>query len=209
MSLSASEKEEGFPVAVVVVGGNTRNVGKTSVAAGLIARLPELHWTALKITQFGHGFCTADGKPCACQTAEACVAMNVERDAASGTDTSRFVAAGAARTLWVRTRVGQLGEAMPRIRAEIAAAENAIVESNSVLEFLEPDLYLTVIDEASGDFKESARRFLGRADAVVCAEGAAVPEELASLPRFAMRPPEWVSEELAEFVRGRVGARVG
>ena len=55
-------------MAVVVVGGHSRNIGKTSVVAGLIARLPEFHWTAFKITQYGHGFCTADGAPCDCQT---------------------------------------------------------------------------------------------------------------------------------------------
>lgn len=191
-------------MAVVVVGGNTRNIGKTSVAAGLIARLPEFRWTAFKITQFGHGFCTADGKPCACQTEEACVAVNLERDAGSGTDTSRFVAAGAERTFWVRTRMGRLGEAMPRVRAELAAAENAIFESNSVLEFLEPDLYLTVWDAKSGDFKESARRFLPRADAVLCAADALLPEEGGSAERFAISTEQWVSDALVEFVRGRL-----
>src|SRR5580692_9470883 len=103
-------------MAIIVVGGHSRNIGKTSVVASLIARLPELHWTAFKITQYGHGFCTADGKPCQCQTADACVAVNLERDPASGTDSARFLAAGAARSFWVRTRIGMLGEAMPRVR---------------------------------------------------------------------------------------------
>jgi molybdopterin-guanine dinucleotide biosynthesis protein len=48
-------------MAIVVVGGHSRSVGKTSVVANLIARLPERHWTACKITQFGHGFCSANG----------------------------------------------------------------------------------------------------------------------------------------------------
>jgi len=192
-------------VAIVVVGGQTRNIGKTSVVAGLIARIPELHWTAFKITQFGHGFCTADGKPCACQTLDACVAVTVEREAASGTDSSRFVAAGAARSLWVRTRIGALAEAMPRIRHELAAAENAIFESNSVLEFLQPDLYLTLVDPAAADFKESARRFLDRADALLIAGGESPlgPEEK---PRFRLQAPEYVTDQLVAFVRKRLAA---
>ena len=36
---------------LVVVGGHSRNIGKTSVVSGLIRRLREYHWTALKITQ--------------------------------------------------------------------------------------------------------------------------------------------------------------
>lgn len=197
-------------MAIVVVGGNTRNVGKTSVAAALIARLPEFRWTAFKITQFGHGFCTADGKPCACQTGEACVAVNPERNAASGTDTSRFLAAGAERVFWVRTRIGRLADAMPRLRAEIAASPHSILESNSVLEFLQPDLYLTVIDFSVRDFKESARRFLPRADAILCsgATGAApsLAAEIGAKPRFAVAPPDWVPGSLVEWVRDRLAA---
>ncbi|MFZ0272450.1 MAG: hypothetical protein WB524_04990 [Acidobacteriaceae bacterium] len=192
-------------MAIVVVGGHSRNLGKTSVVAGLIARLPEFHWTAFKITQYGHGFCTADGKPCQCQTADSCVAVNVEHDAASGTDTSRFLAAGAARSVWVRTRMGMLAEAMPRIEKELAASENAILESNSILEFLRPDLYLTILDPAVADFKDSARRFLDKASAVLLSSTAPA-EALSSLPldgkpRFRIPPPSYMSDDLVDFVR--------
>ena len=57
-------------MAIVVIGGHSRSVGKTSVVAGLISALPEFNWTALKITQFGHGICSADGKPCDCDTGD-------------------------------------------------------------------------------------------------------------------------------------------
>lgn len=195
-------------MAVVVVGGQTRNIGKTSVVAGLIARLPELRWSAFKITQYGHGFCTADGKPCQCQTEDACVAVNLERDPASGTDTSRFLAAGAERSIWVRTRIGALSEAMPRVSEELARSENAILESNSILAFLEPDLYLTVLDPAVVDFKEAARRFLDRADAVLLASdtqghGVDLPA-VSDKPCFRIAPPAWVSDDLVEFVRARL-----
>ena len=38
------------------------------------------------------------------------------------------------------------------------------MESNSIMKFLRPDLYLTVLDPETEDFKESAREFLDRAD---------------------------------------------
>ncbi|MGA7887120.1 MAG: hypothetical protein WCA44_15365 [Acidobacteriaceae bacterium] len=198
-------------MAIVVVGGNTRNIGKTSVVAALIARLPEFRWTAFKITQYGHGFCTAKGHPCACEPEEACVAVNPERDASSGTDTSRFLAAGAERVFWIRTRIGRIAGAMPRIRYEIESAPNAILESNSVLEFLQPDLYLTVLDPSVADFKESARRYLPRADAILLSQRDADPQALLhpallARPRFAVGPPDWVSDSLAAFVRARLAA---
>ena len=70
-------------MAIVVVGGNTRNIGKTSVVAGLIAAMPEKHWTAFKITQFGHGVCSANGEPCDCETGSHTVAVSEERDGAT------------------------------------------------------------------------------------------------------------------------------
>ncbi len=199
-------------MAVIVVGGHSRNIGKTSVVAGLIARLPEFHWTAFKITQYGHGFCTADGKPCQCQTADSCVAVNFEYDLTSGTDTSRFLAAGAARSVWVRTRIGMLAEAMPRIEKELAASENAILESNSILEFLRPDLYLTVLDPAVADFKDSARRFLPLADAIlhlspgVPSSGVDPNGLVAEVPQFPIAAPAYMSDALVEFVRQRVSS---
>ncbi|HEX5236035.1 MAG TPA: hypothetical protein VFW25_11970 [Silvibacterium sp.] len=203
-------------MAVIVVGGHSRSVGKTSVVAGLIARLPEMRWTALKITQYGHGFCTADGAPCDCATDDHTLAISEERNALSGTDTARFLAAGAARSVWVRTRQGMLADAMPRIRKELAVAENAILESNSVMQFLQPDLYLSVLDAGTADFKDSARLFLDRADAVLVRATELEPrwtgvsaKLIEDKPRFVIRPPEYVADELVEFVRDALRARSG
>lgn len=202
-------------MAVVVVGGHSRNIGKTSVVASLIARLPEFHWTAFKITQYGHGFCTADGAPCDCQTDDHTVAISAERDQNTGTDSARFLAAGAVKSLWVRTRQGMLAEAMPRIRKELDAAENAILESNSILQFLRPDLYLTVIDRGTADFKDSARLYLDRADAILLRESGLKLEPrwtgvggklIEDKPRFVIAPPDYMSDAVAEFVRARLPA---
>src|ERR1700722_17579174 len=122
-------------MATIVVGGHTRNIGKTSVVAGLIRALPEMRWTAFKVTQFGHGVCSANGKPCDCETDEHTVAVSEERDAASGTDSARYLAAGAVRSFWVRTRQGQLADAMPRIRKEVALGGNGGIGWNSIFRF--------------------------------------------------------------------------
>jgi molybdopterin-guanine dinucleotide biosynthesis protein len=203
-------------MAIVVVGGHSRNIGKTSVMEGLIRGLEEMHWTAFKITQFGHGMCSANGEPCDCETAEHTVAVSEERDRTSGTDSSRYLAAGAVRSLWVRTRTGDLAEAMPRIRKELERAENALIESNSILRFLRPDVYLSVLDPMVVDFKDSARLYLDRADAVLVAQGELGRPEwkgvslrlVEGTPVLAMRPPVYVSDEVLEFVRRRLGGWV-
>lgn len=203
-------------MAVVVVGGHSRNVGKTSVVAGLIAAMPEMRWTAFKVTQFGHGMCSANGEPCDCETAEHMLAVSEERDGSTRTDSARFLAAGAVRSLWVRTRTGDLAEAMPRIRKELERAENAIFESNSILRFLRPDLYLSVVDPTVEDFKESARLYLDRADAVLAPEGVLGRPEwkgvslklVEGMPVLPMRPPVYVTDEVASFVAARLTARL-
>lgn len=196
-------------MAIIVVGGHSRSVGKTSVVASLIARLPQHRWTAFKITQYGHGFCTADGSPCDCQTSDHTLALSEERTSTSGTDTARFLAAGAVRSIWVRTRQGRLADAMPRIRKELASADHAIIESNSILQFLKPDLYLTVLDAATADFKDSARLFLDRADAVLLRANDAelVPrwqgvslKPIAGKPQFVIAPPDYMTEDVVRFV---------
>jgi molybdopterin-guanine dinucleotide biosynthesis protein len=199
-------------MAIVVVGGHSRNIGKTSVVEGLIRGLPEMRWTAFKITQFGHGMCSANGEPCDCETAEHTVAVTEEKERASGTDSSRYLAAGAARSLWVRTRTGDLAEAMPRIRKELEQAENAVIESNSILRFLRPDVYLSVLDPAVEDFKESARLYLDRADAVLVPEGVmgqpgwkGVSLKLVEgTPVLAIKPPVYVTDAVLEFVGARL-----
>lgn len=201
----------------IVIGGHTRNIGKTSVVAGIIAALPQLNWTAIKITQFGHNVCSANGEPCDCQTADHTLAISEERNATTGTDTSRFLAAGAARVFWVRTRQGQLAEAMPRLRKILAESENTILESNSVLRFLQPDLSLSVLDPSMADFKPSALRYLDRTDALILPAGATLeslarawpsisPSLLARKPLFPAAPPSYTTPELVDFVSSRLAA---
>ena len=205
-------------MSLVVIGGHSRSVGKTSVVAGLISALPGRHWTALKITQYGHGICSANGAPCDCATADHTFAVTEEKDRSGDSDTSRFLVAGAAHSWWVRTEQGRLAEAMPRIRQILAGTENAIIESNSILRFLKPDLYLTVLDPATADFKASAQTFLDRADAVLLhtTPGTEVPawerislKPVASRPMFAIRPPDYVTSGGVEFVRLRLSQLQG
>lgn len=207
---------------ILVIGGHTRSVGKTSVVTGIIAALPELHWTAMKITQYGHGVCSANGEACDCVTADHSLAVSEEKDRSGDSDTSRFLLAGADHSWWVRTQQGQLAEAMPRVRKILASTQNAIIESNSIMRFLKADLYLTVLDPETADFKTSAQNFLDRAGAVLLHSsnvldqhsqpGAAVAApawERVSLkpvlnrPIFKISPPNYVTTEVIEFVRGK------
>jgi len=160
---------------MIVVGGHTRSIGKTQLVCDVIAAFPKANWIAGKITQYGHGVCAQNGENCDCAPDEHVCAINWEKHPDSGTDSARFLAAGAKRSFWLRTKQGYLAEGLPLLRAALqdtlkeaaAEARPLIIESNSLLQFLKPTLYFAVIDPARDDFKDSARAALDRADALI------------------------------------------
>ena len=193
-------------MAIVVIGGQSRSLGKTSVVRGLIAALPSYHWTAFKITQFGHGRCSVNGKACDCATPDHRWAMSEEREACGTSDTSRFLQAGAKHAFWVRSQQGRLAEALPAIRRKLMDAENAIIESNRIVNFIHPDLYLTILDPGVEDFKSSARLLLDRADGVILHHRKQALWSGVSLkpvvgrPVFSIQPPPYLTDEIIAFV---------
>ncbi len=173
--MARPERVESPECRVIVVGGHTRSIGKTQLVCDLIAALPEARFIAGKITQYGHGVCAQNGEHCGCAPDEHSSAFDWESDATSGTDSSRFLAVGARRAFWLRTKQGYLAEGLPLLRQAMrdAAVEsdmpsfNLIIESNSLLQFLKPAIYLAVLDPEKQDFKPTAQSLLDRADAFV------------------------------------------
>jgi molybdopterin-guanine dinucleotide biosynthesis protein len=202
---------------LVVVGGHSRNIGKTSVVAGLIRKLRSLKWTAIKITQYGHGVCSHEGQKCGCESAdpEHPFALDEEFEP-SGTDSGRFLAAGAERSFWLRTPTGELARAAETLHKILGQSENVIVESNSVMELVQPDVFLMLLDFSCQDFKPSSLRFMDRADAfLVIDHGINVPlwEDIArglwdQKPQFPVKPPTYVTAAVSAFVKSRFSATV-
>ena len=190
-----------YCMAIVVVGGQARNVGKTCLVANLIRAVPERRWTAVKISQHEH-----DLPP------DASYVIREEGDATGDGDTARYLRAGARRALFLSARPGCLADAIPALRRELGRADDVILESNSVLEFLEPDVYLAVLDPAIADFKSSARHFLQNASAVVLNQperrsfrwDKALLEQVMRKPIFRVRPPHYLTPDLVEFVRKKL-----
>jgi len=173
--LAKAEKAESPAYRLIVIGGHTRSIGKTQLVCDLIAALPEAHFVAGKITQFGHGVCAQNGEFCGCAPDDHTSAFDWESNATSGTDSARFLQAGAQRSFWLRTKQGFLAEGLPVLRESLgkltsenrANPINLIIESNSLLQFLKPSLYLAVLDPEKQDFKPTAQSLLDRADAFV------------------------------------------
>lgn len=189
------------PWRLVVVGGHTRSIGKTQLVCDIIAALPQAEWIAGKITQYGHGVCARNGRHCDCAPNEHISAIVWETRRDSGTDSARFLAAGASRSFWLRTKQGYLAEGLPLLRKALDRAQssasgnplNVIVESNSLLQFIRPSLYVAVLDSSKPDFKESARQVLDRANVYVFRRG--LEDSSPSAPSWNMIPEHLLREK--------------
>jgi len=201
-----------------MVGGHTRNIGKTSVVEGIIRATSELDWTAAKITQFGHGVCSVNGETCGCAVSEHQFSITEERRRDKTTDTARFLAAGARRSLWVRTKQGELITALPAFKKRIEEDEFVIVESNSLRRFITPSIYLQVLDTANSDFKISAQQYFDLSDAFVLVDrggGMSVASTGSALlareiernkPCFTVKEEErFISGEVIQYIREKLG----
>jgi hypothetical protein len=199
---------------LVVAGGHSRNIGKTSLVAGLVRELRDRQWTALKITQYGNSVCDHHTGACGCEPDSGEAFALTEEYAPGDTDSGRFLAAGAARSFWLRIPSGGIAQAAGLVHKVIGQGANTIIESNSVLEVVQPDLFLMVLDFGCGDFKASSLRFMDRADAfVVIDRGINTPlwHDLARglwdhKPRFFVEPPRYLTPAVVEFVNSTLTA---
>jgi len=189
-------------MAVIVVGGAGHGVGKTALVCGLIRALPEIEWTAVKITSHDYGRGAGIWE---------------ESSATEGTDTSRYLAAGARRALLVTAAdeevEGLVREALSQCAAWGGARLNGvggkgsgkqqgtILESNRVLRFVEPELCLGVEGAPGAERKASYERVEARADAVVrraerigVVEGERPVFELANLERLSEEMRAWLKQ---------------
>jgi molybdopterin-guanine dinucleotide biosynthesis protein len=181
-------------MAIIIVGGSGRNVGKTTLVCALVAAMPEFRWTAVKISAHEHGH----PEP-------------VWEESASGehTDSERYLAAGAQRALLVTAAEGDFP--IEQIRAALAQDDHVIFESNRIADYYKPDLCLAVLGFPEGDRKPSFDALATRADAFVALEIAdakafALPPDGVVLPLvdFQAMPPElllWLRERLRHPLR--------
>ncbi len=177
-------------MAVVVVGGGGRGAGKTALVCGVIAALPERGWVAVKIASHTHG----PNQP-----------VWEDTEAGEGSDTGRYLAAGARCTFLLTAADGAAMQAALDVLWQQAGREaNFIFESNRVLNFLKPDVCLMVRTDAnSTEEKTSYENAMSRADAVI-AVGTAEAFRDGPRPEFELARLEQISSELERWIRGRL-----
>jgi hypothetical protein len=206
--MTASRTPPPFPGFLLAVGGQCRKVGKSTLVADIMRAFPDRHWTAVKITPYAESGCPVNGPSCNCSPQDHPYAFHEETSRSGNSDTSRFLAAGAYRALWTETKQHRLQNALPALAAQLASAGHAVIESDALMRFWKPSLFVMVLDPSNPDFKYSARENLELADAFVFRS----PSE-DSDPRFqslpAMAKPRFLQPvgsplppELGQFLSG-------
>jgi hypothetical protein len=103
--------------------------------------------------------------------------------AVAGKDTARYWDAGAADVRWVVGARGQEHEGLERALGELAGHPGVLVEGNRIVTRLSPDLAILVARPGQKEIKASARRIVGRMDALFVPEdGADDPGALVGAP---------------------------
>ncbi len=82
-------------------------------------------------------------------------------------DTARLINAGAEKVLWVQSPPEELKEVLPMAVDRLANLRGIIVEGNSAIEFLKPDIVIFVSGRHGGALKKSAERVLETADIIL------------------------------------------
>lgn len=206
-------------MAIVVVGGSGKDVGKTSVVCAVIAALPEFEWTAVKITGHDYGALavhqigsaasvecgtshrsTRDENPSGDDHIEDSSVIREERCAGNDTDTAKYLGAGARRALLVM----RMGANIPieEIWRAVPLDANVIFESNRIVDAVRPDVCLAVVGGA--ERKASFVRLLKAASAVVMVGGTLADDLPVGVPRFELDAPDRLSAEMVVWLRGQL-----
>ena len=184
---------------IVVVGGFTSEVGKTTLMCDLLRAFPG--WEAIKMTRGHYRSCGKEPDTCCVShllSNEPVIRSGREETYAPGKDTGRYWDAGASKVHWVIVTDEQVERGIKSALARVSAP-GVFVEGNSFTEFVDVDFMLMVARAGGGKIKSTARRALSKASAVYLSDlknngSAAAREEFA----------RWRSASVADKLIGKL-----
>ena len=177
------------------------------MTAGLIHAFKSYPWTAIKISSHQHSNIPTSApseKQGICDIYE-------ETDREGSSDTSRYLAAGASRSLWMQIEDNPSQNAMRQLLPILRSSSFVMIESNQIVRLIQPDLFIMVLRYDIEEFKASARSALRQANAVVAVnpdfspppwEG--ISEILSGIPQFVTSDPQMIPAGFVDFVRLRL-----
>jgi uridine kinase len=166
---------------IIGIGGGHSGVGKTSVASLILRSFTG--WGAIKYTK---------------TSLYASIIDDLEVLSEEGKDTRKFIDAGAAKVLWVKSPYSELGEVLPVAVGMLSHLEGIVVEGNSAVEIGKPDVVIFLCGP-EGIIKNSAKDIIQRADIVMFHS-----HKPAEIPRRAILLERNKRAELMECLSGLI-----
>ena len=151
---------------VVAISGFSSNVGKTALMCELLRRLPG--WEAIKLTRGHYRSCGRDPAGCCVSDLlrdEPVIRSGREANYEAGKDTGLFWDAGASNVHWVIVKDGQVEVGINQALARVRSC-GVLIEGNSFLDYIKPDLAVMCARSEGGKVKPSARRALMKTDLI-------------------------------------------
>jgi hypothetical protein len=138
---------------IIGIGGAHSGSGKTEIASLLLQHLRG--WAAIKYTKT-ELYCSIIDDP---------DVLSMESK-----DTRRLLDSGAERVLWIKSPPQDLSDILQISTDRLSDLRGIMVEGNSAIEFIKPDIIIFTFGNNTERIKESAWRILGTAHAVVIEE---------------------------------------
>ncbi len=161
---------------MLMIGSAGTNVGKTELACAILRKFSRINpgIVGIKVTTINekNGQCPRGGEGCGvCSSMDGVYLITEETDPSSGKDTSRLLAAGAARVYWLRVLRSHIDEGLAALLDVLGSNSSSICESNSLRNVAEPGLFLVAESKSSKTWKPSALEVKKFVDRIVVSDG--------------------------------------
>lgn len=153
---------------MVIIGGNSRNSGKTTMACEIISKLSGIHEViGLKVTSVRPGEDEMHGV----HTDESISEFSLfeEINTVSAKDTSKMLRSGAIRVFYVKVSDKFIEKAVLHFMSKYINKQVIVCESRSLRRIINPGLFLMMMRlPEEGKSKNDIETFLSLADKVFC-----------------------------------------
>ena len=177
---------------IIGVGGTYSNVGKTTTVVLMLRRLAAGIKEQVKGTSgedTGHALSPPDnpgrggpGKWGAIKYTKTALYASLVDDktelSKKGKDTGRFLEAGAEDVIWIKSPALDLKELLPMAVDRLSCLDGIIVEGNSAIEFLKPDIVIFIVGKNKELWKAGTEEIVGISDIIVYENESGLPEIL-------------------------------
>jgi hypothetical protein len=153
---------------ILTVGATNRNLGKTEFICRLLERFHKKKIVAIKIKTLYTGDSHFHGKGTVLKGNYLIREENFEEGL---DDSKRFITAGASKVFYIKSKIDFLEIAIEEILGKFPHDQLFISESNSLLKFHKPGVFIMITGPDQSIYKPSSLEYMEKADLIIKSDG--------------------------------------